>query len=112
VTDTLSQVFAALADPTRRGLYERLLASPAGCTATELAESARVSRQAIAKHLQVLSRCGLADVRRDGREARYLVIAHGTKTASSWLVEHEAAWDRRLAALEERTRRSSGRRLD
>jgi DNA-binding transcriptional ArsR family regulator len=107
MTDTLSQVFAALADPTRRGLYERLLASANGCTATELTGSARVSRQAIVKHLQVLARSGLAAARRDGREVRYFVATHGTTGASTWLLEREAAWDRRLAALGARTQASS-----
>jgi DNA-binding transcriptional ArsR family regulator len=104
--DAISEVFAALADDTRRSIYEQLLATAQGLTATELAQSASVSRQAIVKHLQVLERSGLVEPERDGREVRYLVAADGTQGASQWLIDHAAAWDRRIAALEEKVRAS------
>ena len=105
--DAISEVFAALADDTRRGIYEQLLANVNGLTATELSQSASVSRQAIVKHLQVLERSGLATPERDGRDVRYFVATEGTKDASQWLIDHADAWDRRIAALEERVRRST-----
>jgi DNA-binding transcriptional ArsR family regulator len=106
MSDAISEVFAALADDTRRGLYERLLANVNGLTATELSRSASVSRQAIVKHLQVLERSGLAEPERDGRDVRYFVATGGTNDASQWLIEHATAWDRRIAALEEKVRAS------
>ncbi len=102
--DALSGVFSALADDTRRGIYEELLTHVPGLTATELSESASVSRQAIVKHLQVLERSGLAEPTRDGREVRYIAVAQGTESASRWLVDHAAAWDRRIGALERKAR--------
>jgi DNA-binding transcriptional ArsR family regulator len=89
MNDNVSQVFAALSDPTRRGLYEQLLESPKGYTATELALNASVSRQAIVKHLQVLSLARLATSHREGREV---------------------AWDRRVATLERDVRTGTARR--
>lgn len=100
--DAISEVFSALADDTRRGIYEDLLAHVRGLTATELSESASVSRQAIVKHLQVLERSGLAEPTREGREVRYFAMAQGTERASRWLIDHAAAWERRLDALEKR----------
>jgi DNA-binding transcriptional ArsR family regulator len=105
--DSISEVFAALADQTRREIYERLLESSHGKTATELADGARVSRQAIVKHLQILTRSGLAEIRRQGREARYFVTTDGTSHASKWLQESASAWDRRIAALEKQIRTST-----
>lgn len=105
--DAISDVFAALADQTRREIYERLLQSSRGRTATELAEGAHVSRQAIVKHLQILTRSGLAEVRRQGREVRYFVTSNGTSRASQWLQESASAWDHRIAALEEQIRTST-----
>jgi DNA-binding transcriptional ArsR family regulator len=102
--DAISEVFSALADDTRRGIYEELLTHVDGLTATELAESASVSRQAIVKHLQVLERSGLAEPTREGREVRYLALAQGTDGASRWLIDHAAAWDRRISALEKRAK--------
>ena len=102
--DAISEVFSALADDTRRGIYEELLTHVQGLTATELSESASVSRQAIVKHLQVLERSGLAEPTRDGREVRYLAVAEGTERASRWLIDHAAAWDRRIDSLEKRAK--------
>lgn len=106
MSERLSEVFAALADDTRRGIYEQLLGHVHGLTATELSLNASVSRQAIVKHLQILERSGLAAPERDGRDVRYFVAAGGTKDASQWLIDHAAAWDRRIAALEEKVRAS------
>jgi DNA-binding transcriptional ArsR family regulator len=106
MNDSISEVFSALADDTRRGIYEQLLANVHGLTATELSQSASVSRQAIVKHLQVLERSGLAEPERDGRDVRYYVATGGTSRASQWLLDHAAAWDRRIAALEEKVRAS------
>jgi DNA-binding transcriptional ArsR family regulator len=102
--DTVSNVFAALADPTRRAIYDELLTYPIGRTATELSSSSEVSRQAIVKHLQVLTRSGLADARREGREVRYLATTDGTAPASTWMADRSRAWDRRVSALEEQIR--------
>ncbi len=107
--DTVSEVFSALGDGTRRGLYERLLGHDAGWTATELSERASISRQAIVKHLQVLERAGLARAERDGREVRYLALPEGAAGATTWLLERGAAWDRRLAALEKSARERPSR---
>jgi DNA-binding transcriptional ArsR family regulator len=110
MSDTVSHVFAALSDPTRRGLYEQLLESPSGFTATELAFNATVSRQAIVKHLQVLSLATLATSHREGREVRYFATSQAAATASAWLNDRAVAWDRRVAALEKGVRLSTSRR--
>jgi DNA-binding transcriptional ArsR family regulator len=100
MSHAVSTVFAALADDTRRGIYERLLSSTGGHTATELVEEADVSRQAIVKHLQVLVRAGLATAERDGKEVRYRVVPEGTMAASAWLAQRANEWDQRIAKLE------------
>ncbi|MGC2169304.1 MAG: helix-turn-helix domain-containing protein [Acidimicrobiales bacterium] len=98
----VSEVFSALADDTRRAIYEQILSHPSGLTATELARSASVSRQAIVKHLQLLDGAGLARALREGREVRYVALARGADQATQWLLEHSAAWDRRIAALQKK----------
>jgi DNA-binding transcriptional ArsR family regulator len=106
MSDDISAVFAALSDPTRRRLFERLLEAPRGHTATELAEDALVSRQAIVKHLQLLATSGLAIATRDGREVRYRASTGAAQHASTWLSVRASAWDRRLEALEKGVRES------
>ena len=104
MSDDVSVVFAALSDPTRRSLFEQLLEVPRGRTATELAEEALVSRQAIVKHLQLLATSGLAVATRDGREVRYRASTGAAQHASTWLSVRASAWDRRLEALEKGVR--------
>ncbi len=104
MSDDISVVFAALSDPTRRRLFEQLLDFPHGRTATELAENAVVSRQAIVKHLQVLANAGLAEASRDGREVRYRASTGAAQHASTWLSVRASAWDRRLESLEKSVR--------
>jgi DNA-binding transcriptional ArsR family regulator len=104
MTDDISVVFAALSDRTRRRLFEDLLDYPQGRTATELAEDANVSRQAIVKHLQLLASAGLAEASRDGREVRYRASSGAAQHASTWLSVRASAWDRRIAELEKSVR--------
>jgi DNA-binding transcriptional ArsR family regulator len=104
MSDDVSVVFAALSDSTRRRLFEQLLEQPHGRTATELADHASVSRQAIVKHLQLLANAGLAVALRDGREVRYRASSDAALHASAWLSVRASAWDRRLAALEKGVR--------
>jgi ArsR family transcriptional regulator, cadmium/lead-responsive transcriptional repressor len=92
-------VFAALADPTRRHLVEALAAEP-GTTATGLAASLPISRQAVAKHLKLLAEAGLVSSRRSGREAHFELDPRPLGEAAAWLSAVNAEWDERLRRLQ------------
>jgi ArsR family transcriptional regulator, cadmium/lead-responsive transcriptional repressor len=92
------QLWAAVADPTRRRLLDALLAR-GEATATTLAGDLPVTRQAVAKHLSVLERAGLVDSRRVGRDVRYAVRPDRLDAASEWLARVAAEWDDRLGAI-------------
>jgi DNA-binding transcriptional ArsR family regulator len=92
------ELWAAVADPTRRRLLDALLAR-GEATATTLAGELPVTRQAVAKHLTVLDRAGLVESRRQGREVRYAVRADRLDDASRAMVRVAAEWDERLAAI-------------
>ena len=91
-------ILAAMADPTRRRLLEEL-ASAGAATATTLAGQLPVTRQAVVKHLAVLSRADLVTGRRQGREVRYEVRTGPLATTAAWLAGLAAEWDQRLAAI-------------
>ena len=99
--DRVDAVFAALSDPTRRRLLDRL-ARQSSATATELAASEPVTRQAVVKHLQSLGEAGLVAPSLEGREVRYAVTAAPLEDAVGWMVTVGAQWDRRLARLRSR----------
>lgn len=92
-------VFAALADPTRRTIM-REVSTRGSATATELAAPLGVTRQAVAKPLGVLAEAHLVDARREGRETRYRPTPAPLGEAISWMAEIGGAWDDRLAALD------------
>jgi DNA-binding transcriptional ArsR family regulator len=97
MNDTLSLTFSALADPTRRGMLERLVQGPA--TVKELAEPFDISLPAISKHLQVLERAGLIE---RGREAQWRPAQLQTaplEGVSEWL--ENLNWEKNLDRLQD-----------
>jgi DNA-binding transcriptional ArsR family regulator len=94
----VGEVLAALADPTRRQLLD-LLAARGAATATTLATELPVSRQAVVKHLAVLTAAGLISGSRVGREVRYSVHPQALDATAQWMAGLAADWDRRLEAI-------------
>ena len=96
----VDQVFAALADPTRRQLLE-LLGGQAAASATALAGQLPVSRQAVVKHLAVLQQSDLVTRRRDGREVVFTVHPERLVATASWMTSVAASWQERLQLLKQ-----------
>lgn len=96
--ETLTHVYAALADPTRRAILVRLSAQEA--RVTELAEPFAMSLNAVSKHVRVLEEAGL--VRREvrGREHYLSLAAAPLREASEWLETYRHFWTERLDRLE------------
>ncbi len=95
--DPADAVFEALADPMRRRLLSQLSTQPS--TATELAAQLPITRQAVAKHLVSLSRAGLLERERTGRDVRYRVTPAPLSDAVTWMAQVGGQWDDRLARL-------------
>jgi DNA-binding transcriptional ArsR family regulator len=96
--DDYGEVFSALADPNRRAVLERL-ASTGEETATSLAGTLAISRQAVVKHLALLDRAHLVEGRRSGREVRYRVRTDRLAEAGHRLEAIARSWDRSLEML-------------
>lgn len=95
---TVAAVFVALADPSRRQVIG-VLAACGSATATAVAGELAITRQAVTKHLAALSRAGLVDAQRAGREVRYQLRPAPLRLAARWLDTAAGAWDDRLAAV-------------
>jgi DNA-binding transcriptional ArsR family regulator len=95
------QVFAALADPSRRAILAEL-ASAGPLTATDLADRLPITRQAIAKHLALLSEAGLVTAEPgERRRVRYRLRSAPMQVAQQFLAALARDWDGPLGALTE-----------
>jgi len=93
------QVFVALADPSRRAILAEL-ASRGPATATDLATRLPISRQAIAKHLALLSETGLVTAEHgERRRVRYRLRSAPMQMAQQFLAALARDWDSPLSAL-------------
>ena len=90
---SVDQVFYALADPTRRQILE-LLGSEGPQSASGLAANAKISRQAIAKHLSIMEGAGLLLRRRAGREVLFAVDTHQFAATGRWMQRIAQRWQR------------------
>jgi DNA-binding transcriptional ArsR family regulator len=94
----VSDVFFALGDRTRLSLVRTLGAGEA-LSATSLSGDAKVTRQAIVKHLHVLEGAGLVSHEKRGREVLYALEAHRIHEARAFLDAVSAGWDRAIERL-------------
>jgi DNA-binding transcriptional ArsR family regulator len=100
--DQLSSTFAALADPTRRAILDRLVEGEA--TVGELAEPFPMSLQAVSNHLRVLEQAGLITRERTAQYRRSRLQGAPLKGAVDWLERYRGFWDASFDRLEERVR--------
>lgn len=96
------KVFAALADPTRRQLLT-VLAEGRPRTATQLTSAfpRRITRQGIAKHLELLAEAGLVSAETVGRERQYILTPAPLNEIEAWVQAVGARWDARLSRLKQ-----------
>src|SRR5215475_2358865 len=95
-------VFAALSDPTRRKVFERLQSG--GRSVSEIARGFPVSRPAVSQHLKVLKQAGLVADRAEGTRRVYYIDPQGLAAVRKWL---DQFWDVALAAYAAEVERAS-----
>lgn len=94
-----NDVFKALADPTRRAIFERL-ARDGEQTVHALTGRADVSQPAVSKHLGVLKQAKLVRCRREGRETHYSAQPQALEPLIDWMSHYGAFWRDRFDQLE------------
>jgi DNA-binding transcriptional ArsR family regulator len=92
-------VFQAIADPTRRAIL-LLLASQA-MTPNALAEEFQTSRQAVSKHIQMLTECELVKQEHQGREIYYHINSDKMKELDKWLEQFKKIWKTQFNQLDD-----------
>jgi DNA-binding transcriptional ArsR family regulator len=101
--DTLSTTLAAVSNPTRRAILDRLALGDA--TVTELAAPFAMTLPAISKHLGVLERAGLIERGRDAQRRPCRLRTDRLKEAAAWMDAQRALWEERFDRLEAHLKR-------
>ncbi|WP_238525695.1 MULTISPECIES: metalloregulator ArsR/SmtB family transcription factor [Acidobacterium] len=96
--DSLDTTFAALSDPTRRAMVERLTRGPA--TVHGLTEPFDLSQQMISKHIACLVRARIVSKTKRGRESICTLRPEAIKTVSDWAMSYRQYWEESLDKLE------------
>lgn len=97
--DELTLVFAALADPTRRAILERL--AEGETTVNQLAEPFAMTQQAVSKHLKVLERARLISRTRTAQSRPCVLDVERLAAAAGWIARHRQVWADRHDRLDE-----------
>ncbi len=92
-----SDVFSAVADPTRRAILDRLRQGSA--PVTELASGFRISRPAISKHLRVLRSARLVREKKEGRQRIYQLEPERIEEVAKWAEEYRVFWHHNITSL-------------
>jgi DNA-binding transcriptional ArsR family regulator len=98
-TERLDAVFAALADPTRRAIIERL--SRGEARVTEVAEPFHMSLNAVSKHIRVLEASGVVERQKKGRDHILSINTHSLDAVDGWIGRTRSYWEKRLDAMEQ-----------
>jgi len=94
-----NRVFQALADPSRRAIFESLTRGEAAVN--ELTARFDISQPAVSQHLAALKEAGLVNARREGRCVYYRVEPRGMKPLIDWIAHYRAFWTERVDRLEQ-----------
>ncbi|WP_437477247.1 metalloregulator ArsR/SmtB family transcription factor [Sorangium sp. So ce1014] len=94
-----NKVFQALADPSRRAIFESLTRGEAAVKA--LTARFDISQPAISQHLAALKDAGLVSARREGRLVYYRVEPSGMKPLIDWIAYYRAFWTEHISRLEQ-----------
>jgi len=93
-----NDIFKALADPTRRAIFEKLASG--AMNASALRNGMDISQPAMSQHLAVLRNASLVREERQGRFVSYEVNPDGLALIAGWLAKYRAYWPARIEALE------------
>ena len=98
VVDRLDSTFAALSDPTRRAMIERLSRGPSSVHG--LTESFSLSQQMISKHIACLVRARIVIKMKRGRESVCTLRPEAIKTVSEWAISYRRFWEESFDKLD------------
>jgi DNA-binding transcriptional ArsR family regulator len=98
VTNMRRDIFQAIADPTRRAII--ILIASQAMTPNAIADNFHTTRQAVSKHLRILTECELVKQEQQGREIYYSLEVEKMKEIDKWLEQFRRIWETRFNQLD------------
>ncbi len=98
--DRITQLFKAIADPTRREIFHALVIASSALSITQISNQFEISRQGVTKHIKTLEDAGLIHLNKKGREQFCSANAKPLKEINSWVQFYEQFWDDSLDHLD------------
>ncbi len=95
------RIFKALADPSRRAIFESLARGGGEAAVKDLTARFDISQPAVSQHLAALKDAGLVNDRREGRCAYYRAEPRGMKPLLNWIAHYRAFWTEHVGRLEQ-----------
>ncbi|MBP2548650.1 DNA-binding transcriptional ArsR family regulator [Neorhizobium galegae] len=96
--DPINSILRALADPTRRAVFERIARSDE-ISVSQLTIGSGVTKGAVSQHLKTLKLAGLVNERPDGRNVYYRVEPEGLASLADWMSHYDTFWRQRFTHL-------------
>ena len=97
--DKITQLFKAIADPTRREIFHALVIATTALSITQISNQFEISRQGVTKHIKTLEEAGLVYIDAQGRERYCNANTKPLKEVNKWLKFYEQFWDDSLQNL-------------
>lgn len=98
--DKITQLFKAIADPTRREIFHALVIASSALSISQIANQFEISRQGVTKHIKTLEEAGLIQLDSKGRERFCYANAKPLKELNKWIKFYEQFWEDSLDNLE------------
>jgi DNA-binding transcriptional ArsR family regulator len=98
--DKITQLFKAIADPTRRDIFQALVIAGTALSISQISNQFEITRQGITKHIKTLEEAGLVTIESKGRERFCNVNTNPLKEVNKWLQFYEQFWDDSLQDLD------------
>ena len=99
--DSITRIFKAIADPTRREIFHALVVAGSALTISQISAQFDMSRQGVTKHLKTLEEASLVSVSTQGRQRLCLAEPKSLQEIQQWLVFYEQFWSDALDNLDE-----------
>ncbi len=97
--DSITKLFKAIADPTRRDIFHALVVASSALSITQISNQFEITRQGVTKHIKTLEDAGLVYIDTQGRERFCNANTKPLKEVNKWITFYEQFWDDKLDNL-------------